>query len=327
METKEFSYNKIVKNGDDCQVELYYFGTSKKNIDILKVENLLDKFMYNIHHGNAIETMRFLNTMLKDFKQKKLFFDYDAKDRQYSLEYRDSELYCYCTELKNKKNPKIIELEITYTLGEDLEIRKDDKNSDTIEYLTNDDTLATIKNIFNEVKRLKNVDIIKLEYSSKMLIQIYKLFYKEYPDFSNIKETNIKTQTMVYILSELGYPLQDYCNFSSYGNGAPMDLNLATLTRKLFPLAKIEMVNDPIPLNKAAVEVISYTGSRIKDVVADDDKEQELEKLMRLSQIMYSSRNRVSPIGDIEKVKEDTNCTQEEIQTNLQLIKSIEESI
>ena len=327
MEKEEFTYERTIKNNDSTFL-LSYIGIPKKNnVDTLEVSSLLDKFMVNIYHGDSFETMRFLTTILKDFKQKHLFVDYDGKDGEYSLEYRDSKLHCVTVEGRNKKNPKINDFEITYAIGHDLLIERNDKNCDTIECFTNNDTFDRIKKAFNEVKQLFDVKPIELDYESKMLVQIYQLFYNENPDFSDINKTNIKMQTMLYILSEFGYSLSEYNynHFSSYGSGTPMDLSLSCTVRKLFPLGVIKSVDNPIPFNKTAERVVSYVGSRIRDII--NDKDDELEVLKKLSTIMHSSLYRVSPIGDIKKVKEDTNYTEEEIKDNLQLIKSIKENI
>ena len=68
---------------------------------------------------------------------------------------------------------------------------------------------------------------------SKIIIEVYKLFYNQDPDFSD-KNIGIKIQAMLSILSEFGVSISDY-SFSLCGSkNITMSINLSNLIYELF---------------------------------------------------------------------------------------------
>lgn len=170
-----------------------------------------------------------------------------------------------------------------------------------------------------------NVKAIKLNREEKLLIEIYKLFYNENPDFLN-KEINIKIQTMVFILSSFGVSLSDNYNFSLYKDEkAPFSINLAILINKLYPFGEVENIKDNVKLNKEIEKIIKIVGQCIRDVISS---EEDLNNALAvISKILYAKMYCLSSSADANRISEFTECTTEEVESSIKLVKKIKNKI
>ena len=198
-------------------IELRYIGiAANDNVDLDKIEALLDAFINNHRHNNMIENVSIVRTILKDCEEKQLVIFYQDEKGSELVKYDNFNLLLYEKSKREENNDYNDRYKIKYESTGSIKLdynnnKIDITGSPGIELISKEIT-ETIKQIYY----LKNTKAVILDINDKELIEIYKLFYNENPDFSS-KDINIKVQTMMSILAEFGISLDDDYGFSLLG--------------------------------------------------------------------------------------------------------------
>ncbi|MDD6224234.1 MAG: hypothetical protein PUB18_04450, partial [bacterium] len=96
-----------------------------------------------------------------------------------------------------------------FTLGRGLNISFSDfENASIIDYQNSKNINEQFVKLMKHIYLLKSAKAANLDMDSKALIEIYKLFYNENPDFS-LSNINVRIQTMMSILAQFGISLGD----------------------------------------------------------------------------------------------------------------------
>ena len=154
-----------------------------------------------------------------------------------------------------------------------------------------------------------------------ILIEIYKLFYHENPNFCD-KDINIKIQSMMVILLQFGLPFSGGYGFHFLEDKRiPMSFNLRDDINNLYKMGKVT--------DNKLIELSKDTKRRVKIVSDILFKEgvnsSDIAKLVtRVSQIIYT-REYCLPTGvNTEEIAHFLNLPIEEVENKLQLVKKIE---
>ncbi len=281
----------------------------------------MDFLGYRDYSNLIIKQIHQIKNILKDYEEKLLVIYYKDEKGAECVKYDNHNLLLYeydTTESKSDEN----QISIKYNPGNYLDFSFDDFEGNIIDYPNSKNTITRFKDIINKIYQLKHVNAVKLDMDSKTLIEIYKLFYNENPDFSK-KNINIRVQTMMSILEEFGFSLGDNYTFNLLGKSKlPISLNLEQKVNKLFPLGEVIDVDEPITLAEEPKRTIKIIGDCIREVISDDCNKDKI--LITISKIIYARRYVLSSNTDIKKLSEFTNHTPNEVESSIRLVKRIE---
>ena len=178
--------------------------------------------------------------------------------------------------------------------------------------------------MLQEIYYLSHAKPIELDQDSKVIVEVYKLFYNKNPDFSN-KNINIKIQTMLSILAEFYISVGDYGFSLSGKRNIPMSMNLSNLVYELFPLGEIKEIDNPIQLREDAKKTISIVGEGIRNTIDSTDNQEEA--LITISKVIHAARYNLSSTASIEDVAKYTDCSSDEVESSMKLVKRINTKI
>lgn len=323
---ENFKFKKTL-NFDEGSIEVRYEGVPlSKDIDTTKIEELLNDFMDNENHTDMIRNVSFLRTILKDYKEKLLVVYYEDDKGTELVKYDNSNLFLF---EKSQKNDDNDELTNSYNMKYDSSYGITIDYSGEVAYMDNySDVQTTSENIskmMNHIYQLKRVHAIELDRDSKALVEIYKLFYNENPNFSD-KSISVKVQTMMSILSEFGISLGDDYSFTNLPKlKLPLSLTLANLVKKLYPFGEINYIVEPVKLAEHSKNIIKIVGENIRKTIEQVDNKDEI--LVKISQIIYASRYKLSTNANVNEICEFTNLSSDEVKSSIRLVKRIENKI
>lgn len=310
-------YIRKTLNFENGSIEIIYDGIETKNdIDKNKVEQLLDKFIEKHDHNNMLENVTIVRTILKDYEEKLLIIYYRDEKGSELVKYANSNLSLFQQTKNRKKHETRYEIRYEPTIGIKLDCNNlDDISSDT-QLIAQE-----ISKIIEHIHHLTNVKAIVLNYNSKKLIEIYKLFYNENPNFTE-ENINIRVQTMMSILQEFGFG-NDY-TFHLL-KVMPISLSLKQEVNNLFPFGEVIEIDEPIVLAKEPKNIIKIVGECIREEISNcSDKD---EALITISKVMHA-RNYCLPLNSgIQELSKFTKQTPNEVESSIQLVKHIEQKI
>ena len=160
---------------------------------------------------------------------------------------------------------------------------------------------------------------------SKALIEIYKLFYDENPDFS-LSNINIRVQTMMSILAQFGITLGADYSFSLLEKSKmPNSLYIEQLVNKLFPLGEITDVDEPIKLADEPKKIIKIVGECVREVINDGYNKDDA--LITISKVIHAGRYNLSSNSNVKELSNFTNRTQNEVESSIRLVNRIEKKL
>ena len=193
MTKKAIEIYRFKENEKDF-FEIFFKGIPKhSNIDNQKIEKLISSFMDRCH-GEMLDDVRFLRTILRDYKETKLHILYKKKKKEEVINYNNLKITRY---EKHENN--------------DFKIKYTPKNR--ISYTFNNKSINNIHDIINQsqedIDELENATKIELSKEAKLLIEVYRLFFNENPEFTK-KNINLKFQTMITILEGFNITINDY---------------------------------------------------------------------------------------------------------------------
>lgn len=155
----------------------------------------------------------------------------------------------------------------------------------------------------------------------KILIEIYRLFYHENPNFCD-NSINIKIQSMMVILLYFGLPFSsDYGFHFLEEKRIPMSFNLRNDINNLYKMGKatdnklIELSKDTKMIVKVVSDILFIEGMNSSDIV---------ELVTKVSQIIYTKEYCLQTGVNTQEIAHFLNLPVEEIENKLQLVKKIE---
>lgn len=304
------------KNGDGF--EFRYEGTPKSdNIDKNKVQELITRFM-NKYHGDMVTNVKFLRTILRDYDERLLVISYQNGEVKETIKFDNSHISLF---EKKDKNSKFAEnFIVKFTPSDNISFMFTDANNNVIDYSNIKNISDSITKVLQEMYYLSHAKPIELDQDSKIIVEVYKLFYNENPDFSN-KNINIKIQTMLSILAEFYISVGDYGFSLSGKRNIPMSMDLSNLVYELFPLGEIKEIDNPIKLREDAKKTISIVGEGIRNSIDSTDNQEEA--LINISKVIHASRYNLSSTASIKDIAKYTDCSRDEVESSVKLVKRI----
>lgn len=330
MKLEEVCFDKKKKYENGEEFSFQFSGTvSNPNNDKEKINNLINNFINNQSiHKDMLTNISFIRTILVDYEEKLLVASYsNGKGIKEVIKYENGALFSFI--YKDKTEEKQNSMYVAFTSGKGLNISFPGFESNNIvDYSSSEIINKKITNLIKYIYSLKNVKTVYLDIDSKLLIEIYKLFYNENPDFST-PTISIKVQAMMSILSQFGISFGDIYGFRFWGKDKmPMSLSLEQLVDKLFPLGEIIETSDPIKIKNEQRKVIKIVGENIREAIHYEcNKEASLEELITISKVIYAGRYRLSSNTDTKELCEFTNCIAKEVESSIRLVKCIENRI
>ena len=322
MSLNNVEFNECIqgKNGDIF--EFRYEGTTKSdNINKNKVQELITKFM-NKYHGDMVTNVKFLRTILRDYDERLLVISYQNGEVKETIKFDNSHISLF--EKMDKDSEFDENFIVKFTPSDNISFMFTDANNKVIDYSNIKNISDRITKVLQEIYYLSNVKPIELDQDSKVIIEVYKLFYNENPDFSD-KNINIKIQTMLSILTEFYISVGDYGFSLSGKRNIPMSMNLSNLVYELFPLGEIKEIDNPIQLREDAKKTISIVGEGIRNTIDSTDNQEEA--LITISKVMHAARYNLSSTASIEDVAKYTDCSSDEVESSMKLVKRINTKI
>ncbi len=313
MSKKTVNFNRNITFENEEKFVLSFKGIeSSSNIDKVKINKLLDNFINSKSHINMLRNVEFIRTILKNFEEKLLVIEYSNKNFQEIVKYDNGILSFFNS--KNNKNKNLITAEFS---NRKLNISFSNYDEDIIN--------QQFSKLMDHIHLLKNVKPVNLDMDSKALIEIYKLFYNENPNFS-LSNINIRVQTMMSILALFGINLEEDYSFSLLGkNKMPNSLYLEQLVNKLFPLGEIVDIEEPIKLADELTKIIKIVGECVREVINTEYNKDDA--LITISKVIYAGRYSLSSNSNVKEISNFTNSTQNEVKSSIKLVKCIEKKL
>lgn len=281
-------------------IEVRYKGIPSVNADLDKIDALLEDFISNHRHNYMIENVSIVRTILTDCEEKLLVIFYQDEKGSELVKYDNSNLFLYEKSQREENSEYYDRYKIKYEPTNGIKLHYNNHETDVADYLGIELVSKEITEIMKQIYYLKNAKPIVLDTDDKALIEIYKLFYNENPDFSS-KGINIKVQTMMSILAEFGISLEDDYGFSLCGKvKMPVSLNLEQRVNKLYPLGKVSSFEDGVKLAEEPKKIIKIVGETIKETITNEQNQNEV--LITISKVIHAGRYCILSNSDVEKL-------------------------
>ena len=315
-----FSRNIRKKNGE--RLAFMFEGISiNSDIDIEKINKLLDSFINLKSHADMLSSISFIRTILEGIEEKKIIIEHDDKNSQEIVEYENGNLILFFKSITKQGKGKY-SLTADYNPSEGLKTHFSDYGQ---KYIVDYPVIIDVDQEFNKliehIHLLKNVKPVSLNKDSMGIIEIYKLFYNENPDFS-LPNINVRVQTMMSILAQFGVTLDtDYAFSMEQKTGMPTSMHLEQIVNNLFPFGEISDITDFPKLSERMEKVIKIVGERVREVIADSQFKDEV--LITISKIIYAGRYNLSSSSNVKDLVDQTNCTPSDIETSQKLVRCI----
>lgn len=306
-------------------IEVRYKGIPSVNADLDKIDALLEDFISNHRHNYMIENVSIVRTILTDCEEKLLVIFYQDEKGSELVKYDNSNLFLYEKSQREENSEYYDRYKIKYEPTNGIKLHYNNHETDVADYLDIELVSKEITEIMKQIYYLKNAKPIVLDTDDKALIEIYKLFYNENPDFSS-KGINIKVQTMMSILAEFGISLEDDYGFSLCGKvKMPVSLNLEQRVNKLYPLGKVSSFEDGVKLAEEPKKIIKIVGETIKETITNEQNQNEV--LITISKVIHAGRYCISSNSDVEKLSEFIESSTDKVESSIKLVKRIETRI
>ena len=296
----------------------------KNDINEDEINCIIRNYLESHKCNNMLENVTALRTILSDCQEKLLVISYEDEKCKETVKYDYTKLFYFemskkgATKFENDKYT----LKYDSDSGIDIEYYSDE---DILEYSKVQDFTKEIKSIMEHIKMISNAKSVTLFDEDKELIEIYKLFYKENPDFSS-KDINVKVQTMMSILAEFGITLDCDYSFSLMTKlKMPFSLKLEEMVKKMYPFGVVDEVQDNIKLAEEPRKIIGIVGDSVRDAISLEDDMNEA--LITISKVIHASRYNLSSDVDISEIAEFTNRSVDDVEVSVQLVKRIEHKI
>lgn len=311
-----------VLNFTKGSIEVRYNGIPNNNADLDKIDALLEDFINNHRHNYMIENVSIVRTILKDCEEKLLVIFYQDEKGSELVKYNNSNLILYERNKCEENSEHFDRYKIKYESPYGIKLDYNNHETDMVDYPGIELVSKEITEIIGQIYYLKNAKAIVLDIDDKAIIEIYKLFYNENPDFSS-KDINIKIQTMMSILAEFGIYLGDDYGFSLWKKAKmPISFNLEQRINKLYPLGEVRSLEDSVKLAEDPKKIIKIVGETIRETISNEQNQSEA--LITISKVIHAERYCLSFGSDVKKLSDFTDRTTDEVESSIKLVKRIE---
>lgn len=316
---KSISFNKTLCF-TKSSIEIRYNGIlPNDNVDLDKIEILLEDFINNHRHDNMIENVTIVRTILNDCKEKLLVIFYQDDKGSELVKYVNSNLFLY---EKSKGGENSERCKIKYEPSYGIKLDYNNHEINIVDYSGIELVSKEITKMMKQIYCLNDAKPVILNKDDKAIIEIYKLFYNKNPNFSS-KDINIKVQTMMSILASFGVSLGDDYEFKLWEKvKMPTSITLKQLVNKLYPLGEVSSVENNINLTDESKKIIKIIGECIREKIYNEQSKNET--LIAISKIIHVDRYNLPSSCDVKKLSE---CSTDEIETSIKLVKRIENRI
>ena len=298
-------------------IEVRYEGlTRHQDIDVSQLDNELEEFIHTKCRNDMLKNIMMIRTILDSVEEKSLVVSYEDENTLEIVKYDCTNLYFYQKQRKNKT------LEITYMPNHGgLQIK--DNYCDLEDYSTVQTVFKELASAIDRIHDLTKVKKIILDENSKRMIEIYKVFYQENPNFQS-KDINIRMQTMMSILSyfdlSVGY---DFCLLGKMM--MPISLQLEQDVERLYPFGEIDEVEDNVSLVQEAKKEIEIIGEAIRENISG--RKELNEKLITTSRVLHAKRYNLPSNCQVDAISDFVRRTPSEVKSTIKLVKQINDKI
>lgn len=306
---KSFSWDQI-------KLDVVFKGNEKeRNVDSQLINNRMGKVLEKLRFCKDMPQYVYqIRSVFKDYDEVYLTVNFTDDIIKSTIIYEDKELKFYETDKEVQYGNGYYDIfHIFYEAGKGIQV-----NCDHMKDLSRSVSLTA--DFMKEVYRLKDVVPIELNRDSKLLCEIYQLFYDECPNFKD-PDIRVKIQTMMFLLSEVGISLGEHYSFSMWSRGLPCSLDLGELIHSLMSYGVIEYIEDPIEIAKEAKQIIQGIGEIIRDSV--QDKSQVTMMLRKISSVLYVRNYQVSLDASVDEISRHLDCSYCDVEESIQLVKKI----
>lgn len=319
----QININKYKKYENGSILEFRYEGISTSVFNEEKVERLIEIFLNEEKSvGFMSRNISYIRTILKDTKEKLLVIKYSDKKNMETVKYHNQNLVLF--ECKKYNNESSNYMEAKFRPGQGLKVSFSDLETDSI---TRHQQVENIKykfgKIIEHIEDLKNAGFVYFGNDEKALIEIYKLFYKENPDFSK-EDINIKMQAMVSILTQFDIHCGDYRFY--FNEEMPESISLFQIVYNMFPLGEITVIEDPVQLKESVKESITLIGETVRDMIGNQKNLNDA--LIAISKAIYAGRYDIL-CYDIKELIENSNInlTYKEAESSYKLVEKVKSKL
>lgn len=316
---KEVEFNKEYEKGNSKLCFNFKGKKLSKGVNYKKVSELLDTCFGRLdNYDNMVKNVTWIRTILKDYDETLLEVlniegipTEDYKNLFVGYENKNLETFGLDKTVNNNGDNEIF---YVYYTEKDNKLKKSSLNDNRVQ-----------KNLERKaIKLLNDLKVAQgktLDDDGKMLYEIYKLFYKENPDFSS-KDINVKVQVMLSILSSYNVTLNAAYGFRKYSvSEFPYSLYLDVMLKNLNPFGLVETVDNPVILSEEVKNTVKAVGEVVRECICDKDK--EVDTLIRISSIFYASKYKLSPLVNAEAISNYVNCSSKEVEDILKKVRKI----
>ena len=244
---------------------------------------------------NINELIYYIRTIFRNYTEQTLKIEIEDTKCRKQVKFVNKEVEKY--EYKEKLN----DVTVNFTYGpEGVNLNIDNEHSK--KNIENEKINNLLTECLNSIKQLNNIKDIKInEFNKeeKILIEIYRLFFNESPDFSEKEDVN-KAQSMMWLLYKEGIYLPDEDGFTIRHTGKVWSFNIESIIDRLIPYGKINDNFDDIKLNKEAYNTIISMGQIIRRYIENKEK----NTLENISKIAYIIDRCIPIIYDVENIIE-----------------------
>lgn len=319
---KKFKLKKFRKYKNGSTFKFEYIGTSNNAFNQEEAIKMIDSFLNeNISHSNMLRNIECIRTILKDTDEKSLVLAYSDSNYKEIVKYYDGSLVLF--ECEQYTNENLIDMEISYISKYGLKVNFPNFEDDfLIECPQVETTNDKFKKVKDYIDSLRKVRFVYLNNDSKRIIEAYKLFYNENPDFSK-EDINIKMQTMMSILTKFDSNLG--CYEFNYSEEMPISYDLLQSVNRLFPLGEV-IVDDFVDLlEQRTKKIIKIVGETIREKIGNEVDINEA--LITISKIIYVGGYAGLENYNAEELEKNTEYGLNEIDINIQLLKEIQNKV
>ncbi len=286
---------KFIQYKNGVTLHFKYIGTPNEFYDKKKSRRLIGMFLsQNVSPSNMINVVSGIRTILNTCDENLLMIEYCDKDHHEMIKYSHKVLISYIGS-KNNDNT-LADVDVEFHAGSKLNVSFN--NAILMEYPYNNVVKDKLDAWLKYIDSLSHINKITMDKKSKVLIEVYQLFYQENPDFSQ-EDINIKMQTMVSILASFNLVLGDYS--FSIDDEIPQSLTLLQKVNELFCYGEIKEIDEEVALKEKAKEKIKIIGATIRESVSTNQSINDV--IITLSKMIYASRYQVFAynLEDIKK--------------------------
>lgn len=320
MERKKINFieSREYRNGESFSFQFKGYETGSKT-DYNKITKIIHKYMdESLCHQDMKNNVVVFKTILKELEEELLEITYNSLDYKETVKYENNRLtYYYCKSKSNESDS----IETTFKIGSQLQFSFADSKEQLFNQTNRQITVEQITKTMNQIGCLMDAAPIELKANSRVLIEFYRLFYSENPDFTS-KDINVRIQAMTMILRGYGINLpKDYSFNDFYPNQCPTSLCLTQDVQFLFPFGEVtEEECSTLLYGNKNIERIKVIGELVRKSVTDKVNIEKI--LIDLSKaIMECSFYPINHLDDNQ-----VNCSLNQ-STGQQLLKTINDNI